>query len=351
MFKLSICIPTLNRAQYIGETLDSIVPDLRNDVEVVIVDGGSSDQTEAVVATYRERFASIRYIRRSNEATAPTNSGFDRDCSWAVELAQGEYCWLMTDDDVLVPGAVRRVVERLGEGHELIVISCEVRDPALGATLVQARPRLAHDMVFQPAQWEAFFSLTAMHLTFVGAVVVRRVTWLSRHPEAFFGSGFVHVGVIFSAPMQETVLVIAQPLVLIRYGNGQWTQRAFEIFIFDWPRLIWSFPGIRDSVKKAVIHREPWRVWRVLLLQRAYGRYALEQYNSCLRSRMPSALERIIARSIAMIPLPLLYVPAWIYGHTRRTDPRFFLFTLNAAMRQRRETRSLRIAQSDSPKR
>ena len=46
---LSICIATHNRADYIGETLDSIIPQLTDEVEIVVVDGASTDATRTVM--------------------------------------------------------------------------------------------------------------------------------------------------------------------------------------------------------------------------------------------------------------------------------------------------------------
>jgi glycosyltransferase involved in cell wall biosynthesis len=58
---LSICIATYNRADYIGETLDSIIPQLTDNVELLVVDGASTDNTEDVVRTYTD--PRIRYVR------------------------------------------------------------------------------------------------------------------------------------------------------------------------------------------------------------------------------------------------------------------------------------------------
>ncbi len=51
---LSICIATYNRAEYIGETLESIIPQVTDEVEIVIVDGASTDNTSSVVKHYIE---------------------------------------------------------------------------------------------------------------------------------------------------------------------------------------------------------------------------------------------------------------------------------------------------------
>lgn len=328
---LSICIPTLNRAGFIGETLNSIVLQLQPGVEIVIVDGGSKDGTERVVASYMECHPCIRYIR-SGEGSAASNAGFDRDCSHAVEISRGTHCWLMTDDDVLLPGAVARVLTQVRAGHDLVIVSCEVRDLTLRQVLASSRPGFAHDRVYTKATWDDFFRDVIVHLTFVGAVVVRRALWMARHPEAYFGTGFVHVGVLFHAPVPGSAIVIADPLIVIRNGNGQWNTRAFDIFMLRWPQLLWSFDGVSDAAKQAVTPREPWQLLRVLLLQRAFGRYSAREYDA-IRERLGPAWKRTIARGISRLPLELLYWPAWIYGQFKHTDPRYFVDTLDEAMR------------------
>jgi glycosyltransferase involved in cell wall biosynthesis len=330
--ELSICIPTLNRAAFIGETLDSIVAQLEPGVEIVIVDGGSTDGSERVVAPYVARFPqAIRYVRMG-EAAKASNAGFDRDCSHAVELARGSHCWLMTDDDVLNPGAVAQVLAAVRAGHDLAIVSCEVRDLQLRGQLVGSRPGFARDRVFTAAEWDDFFREVVVHLTFVGAVVVRRSLWLERQPEDYFGSGFVHVGVLFRRPIAGTAIVLAQPLVVIRNGNGQWNARAFDIFMLRWPQLLWSFEGVSDEAKRAVTPREPWRLLRVLLLQRAFGRYSMREYDALL-ARLGPAWKRAAARNIARVPLGLLYWPARLYGRLKHADPRYFVDTLDEAMR------------------
>jgi len=330
--ELSICIPTLNRAAFIGETLDSIVAQLEPGVEIVIVDGGSTDGSDQVVAPYLARFPEqIRYVRKGEGAKA-SNAGFDRDCSHAVDLAEGSHCWLMTDDDVLNPGAVSQVLAAVRAGHDLAIVSCEVRDLHLREQIVSSRPGLAKDRVFTADEWDEFFRAVIVHLTFVGAVVVRRSLWRERHPEEYFGTGFVHVGVLFRKPISGTAIVLSQPLIVIRNGNGQWNARAFDIFMLRWPQLLWSFEGVSDAAKGAITPREPWRLLRVLLLQRAFGRYSTREYDA-LRERLGPAWKRTVARIIARLPLALLYWPARVYGHFKHADPRYFIETLDEAMR------------------
>jgi glycosyltransferase involved in cell wall biosynthesis len=60
-FDLSICIATYNRANYISETLNSIVAQLLDNVEVVIVDGASTDNTKEVVSIFVDKYPNFKY--------------------------------------------------------------------------------------------------------------------------------------------------------------------------------------------------------------------------------------------------------------------------------------------------
>ena len=102
--RLSICIATYNRSAYIGETIDSIIGQINHKLEIVIVDGASPDTTPEVVEKYTSIHPNVRYFREI------TNSGVDADYDKAVGYARGQYCWLMTDDDLMAPGAIRCVL-------------------------------------------------------------------------------------------------------------------------------------------------------------------------------------------------------------------------------------------------
>ena len=98
--RLSVCIPTYNFGAFIGETLQSIAAQLQDGVEIVVLDGGSTDDTAEVVGAFAQRYPQIRYHRR------PERGGIDRDMARTVALARGEYCWLFGADDTMRAGAL-----------------------------------------------------------------------------------------------------------------------------------------------------------------------------------------------------------------------------------------------------
>lgn len=310
--KLSICIPTFNRGSYIGETLESIVSQLEENIEIVIVDGGMTDNTEQVVSSYQRLFPNIRYTRKEASGNQPSNEGFDRDCNYAVEIARGEYCWLMPDDDLLLPGAIKKILSETGKSYPLIVASVEVRNKDLTRVVVPRRPLFLKDQIFHPSERDQFAAKVGNHLTYVGAVIVKRQFWLSRNRKKYFGSGFIHVGVIFDELIEADVLVIANPLVSLRYGIAQWSSRAFQIWMINWPELVWSFPTISDETKQLLVPKEPWMNVRKLLMSRVLGTYSIKEYKLFLKERLHSKSQRMLAASIALVPRTFLYVPAYM---------------------------------------
>lgn len=296
MSRLSICIATYNRAEFIGQTLANILPQLRAGVELLVVDGASTDATESVVRSLFAGRDHCRYVRLAERG------GVDRDYCLAVEHARGEYCWLMTDDDLLKPAAVKRVLEGLRGDPDLLVVNAQVAGPDLASAVRDRKLRILADRDFPPELREQLLALTGDLLTFIGAVVIRRDLWRSRDATPWIGTEFVHVGVIFQAPLPRGARVIAEPLVRIRYGMAQWTSRAFEVWMFKWPQVIWSLPGVSDAAKAAVCPREPWKHTWGLVTMKAQGSYTLEEYRRWLAPLPMDAPTRVRVAALAAFP-------------------------------------------------
>lgn len=270
---LSICIATYNRARFIGETLDFIIPQLRPGVEIVIVDGNSTDETNDVVSDYSSRCPYIRYFRE------PINSGFDRDLDKSVIYAEGGHCWLLSDDDFVHPSAINQILNALEEGAvDVLIIEHDVIDASLKRMLRTDRLPFRGERVYRPEDADTLLAHAATMASFVGSAIIRRELWMSRDRDRYFDSMFVHVGVIFQAPFLGRVKLLTASLVTMRAGNAMWRPRSFEIWGFRWPALIWGFDGYAEQAKRRVTLREPWRnlVW--LMAFRALGAYSIAEY-------------------------------------------------------------------------
>ena len=320
--KLSICIATYNRGQFIGETLDSILGQIVSDVELVIVDGASPDNTPEVMAQYISRYPEIRYFREQE------NSGVDADYDKAVGYARGEYCWLMTDDDLLCPKAIFSVLESINGAFDLVVVNSEIRNIDFSKVLKTRFLQFTRDREYEVKDGEIFFSDVANYLSFIGGVIIKRNLWMERNRSSYYGTLFIHVGVIFQHPPINRVKVIADPLIIIRYGNAMWTSRRFEIWMFKWPQLIWSFPDFSDQSKSVACCKEPWRQIKKLILYRAIGGYSLSEYNHFMAGRT-KGLSRAVYMAIAMLPATIANFFASLYWVCVNRNARSGLYDLS----------------------
>ncbi|MEA1085867.1 glycosyltransferase [Sphingomonas sp. CD22] len=301
MIQLSICIATFKRADFIAETLESIVPQLSAEVELVVLDGASPDDTADVVARFTARSPYVRYIRED------VNSGIDADFDKVVQHARGKHCWLFSDDDTIVPGAVATVLAELAASDpDLIVVDAEVRDKDLTTVFEPRRLRFSGRRTYRAADSDALLADLGDALSFIGCVIVRRSLWLTRERQRYYGTLFIHVGVLLQAPLACAV-ALGEPLVRIRIGNAMWTTRGFQIWMFLWPELIWSFPGFSAAAKARVVLREPWRQPQKLLVWRAYGVYTADEFDTRLAARVGNTEGRWM-RMLARLPGRLAHV-------------------------------------------
>lgn len=319
--KLSICIATYNRASFLIDTLETILPQLTNFVELLVVDGASPDNTPEIMAEKIIQYPKIKYYREKE------NSGVDRDYDRAVSYASGEYCWLMTDDDLIFPHAVSRILDAISDGVDLIVVNSEVRDVSLSVILESRLLAEVADKHYSDVDHEAIFSEIGGYLSFIGAVVVRRDFWMGRNRVAYYGTLFIHVGVLFQSPPIRSVKIIAEPLIRIRYGNAMWTARGFEIWMFRWPELIWSFADFSKYSLGKVCSQRPYLHMKKLLLYRALGGYSYEEYSKYLSNSLPD-LKAIGPYLIAVCPAVLANFVCSVYCFLNSENTRVGMYGL-----------------------
>jgi len=88
--KVSVVIPTYNRAELVQEAIVSVLQQSYRNVEIIVIDDGSTDCTEQAL----KRFSSdIRYVKQENQ-------GVNAARNHAISLAQGEYIALLDSDDL-----------------------------------------------------------------------------------------------------------------------------------------------------------------------------------------------------------------------------------------------------------
>ena len=134
---VSVIIPSYNMAEYLSASLDSALNAGVEDVEVIVVDDGSTDETESVISQYIDPSNSrydprIRYIRQNNQGKpGAVNSG--------LSASKGRFITILDADDMLpTKGLSMRCKALEDEKKDLAIGGFEVVDER-GAT-VGSRP-------------------------------------------------------------------------------------------------------------------------------------------------------------------------------------------------------------------
>lgn len=147
--KISVVVPAYNCSKFIKQTLDSVLCQSLRDLEVIVVDDGSTDGTADVVKAYGD--LRIRLIQQANQGhSSATNTG--------VKAARGKFIKLVDADDWLAPGHLEAQWKVLDPSTDQIA-SCRwgyfTEDP----TSVEPRIENVQRDFADPLEW-LFCSLT-----------------------------------------------------------------------------------------------------------------------------------------------------------------------------------------------
>lgn len=99
---VSVVIPCHNRRQYLGQTLRSVLDQDHENIEIILMDDGSTDGTEALM----EQFPEVRYFRQEAQGVAVARSR-------ASELARGDFIAYQDDDDLMPADRIPTLLEAL----------------------------------------------------------------------------------------------------------------------------------------------------------------------------------------------------------------------------------------------
>ena len=119
--KLSILIAYYNIEKYIGELLDALIPQIRDDVEVILLDDGS-DVPFVNTPEYAKITSNIRVIR------IEPNQGLSHARNIGIEEAAGDYLSFIDGDDVVSKDFVEQVLERIAGNPDYIELSWRALD-------------------------------------------------------------------------------------------------------------------------------------------------------------------------------------------------------------------------------
>lgn len=258
MPKLSIAIPTLNRAKCLEETLDFLLSQIdqaKIDVEVNVCDNASVDHTPDLFSG-SEKYNKVKYFRFDERVDI--DGSFER----AVSICDGDYILLLGDDDIPMPGFIFEVSKRILDspaanffyvnriiGDENLNNCSEV--PHSNEPYGILKYRLS-DFIKEFNHWPGF----------VSCLIFSKISYENGKSHSIGYDGYNFLSRIYAGSnTDKEVIFICSPLILHRRGVQSWKRNWPRYWLVSMPRLLSNLETL--GFTKGAVHN--WSINEVSL--------------------------------------------------------------------------------------
>lgn len=205
---LTIAIPTFNRSKLLKRTLETLYSQLTDDVEILVSDNASTDDTTEMIITY---FPKVKYYRNEK------NIGPDKNFLQCYKLATGKYIWLLGDDDIVFDKAIDKVVAVLKkEAVSLLTMNYVsfAGDYDLGKC---TKPYFdTNNDILITTDKDRYISVVKHHLTFISCFIIDKDVFKNvKDPSNYEDTYFIHTGIVFEGTRRDgcRLAVLFEPLL------------------------------------------------------------------------------------------------------------------------------------------
>ena len=161
MPKVSVIMAAYNAAAYIGQALDSVIAQVLEDIEIILVDDGSTDTTYEIMEAYASKDKRIRVLVHHEET-----AGGGEARNLGMSVATGEYISVLDADDIFEPEMLAHAYAKAQEtGAEIVMFDGDIYDDSRQCrqpcSFILRRGNLPEENVFMPlAHSDRIFQMT-----------------------------------------------------------------------------------------------------------------------------------------------------------------------------------------------
>lgn len=231
---LTIAVPTYNRVEKLSVCLDRIAAQVQGKpVEVLVSDNHSDDTTEAFMNDYMRDHQDITYIRNAE------NIGPDRNFLNCFERAAGEYVLLLGDDDVLLPGALDRILDALSTKPVFVRLNTSGLKTVDPLSYTDPCEPEGEDRSYDSR--DVFLKDMGIYITFISAMVMR--TDLIRqvpNKERYIGTYFIQSHIALNTLTADGEYVFVTKNCIAASGNVTVNYDLYHVWGEQYYNLLWQ---------------------------------------------------------------------------------------------------------------
>lgn len=305
--KVSVVIPVHNGEKYLAQAIESVLAQTHRDLELLIVDDGSTDATAAIIRRYADRDPRVRCLSQENRGVAAAGNR-------GLEEARSEWVARLDADDVFLPEKLERQMAFLDRnpGAKIVgTLACFINHAGRPLGLVGT------EGPFTPAEYSRLVRENRPIYFVNSSTLMHRDTVLTvgGYREAFAPAEDVDLW-IRMAERGHLMLKIPEPLLLYRMHGASltMTQNARQRLLHRWAIACGKArgkgltePSYSDFVAEEK-HRPP--IERARIFRRETGERLYQQAALCYAEQRPLGMILNLIAAAAMHPvhvIPRLY--------------------------------------------
>lgn len=303
---LTICIPTWNRAPYLQLTLEQLrqeMPiDAESQVEIIVSDNCSEDNTGEVVAAAIANGLTVKYFLNSE------NIGSDRNIAQCFNLARGRYVLLLSDDDILVGGVLHWLISKLNHCNYGVVY---LRQYGYDNSFKAERPGLVgKEITFSDAG--AFLTKLGASSSLISSNVINKdlLGWIDANQ--FCGSNLVQVHLVFRAALRAKQNLFNGRYTVACKRNNTGGYDFSTVFVKHFCEILDQCKpiGLHQKAIEAIENRMligyyPLPIWRQLLIKKDNLKNARIEFHNRFSGRL---FYLLFMAPILFLPRPLALI-------------------------------------------
>ena len=113
MKTISVVMPVYNVEKYLPKCIDSVVKSTYKNIEIIVVNDGSTDNSEKIINEYKEKYSNIKYIKKANRGLSDArNEG--------IKHASGDYLCFVDSDDYISESLFQDIEKYIDSNYDLI---------------------------------------------------------------------------------------------------------------------------------------------------------------------------------------------------------------------------------------
>jgi glycosyltransferase involved in cell wall biosynthesis len=322
MKTLAVCIPTYKRPAMLEQCVRSAIAAADGcPITICIADDSMCDVNDAVLGRLSREFSCLVVDKNL------VNLGIDDNIQNVLRSSRCDYSWLIGEDDLFLPGAIKAMHELIQSVDVPFIFSnykyvSEDHGRDLGTPGRGVTAGSQHATVFiENYLWS---------IGFIGACVIRMDAWRNTDPQPYKASSFTHVGRILELLAREPLLYCSDRVAVANRAQGKdtftWKKDSFGVFL-GFERMCevaaTRNPLLANALQEAVSdyrNRFAYFAPKTALRLRAEGAYDYRQYCAYIRSKKLPYAKKLWFFILALVPVAALKPVTFLYRvlHARR---------------------------------